>query len=226
MALEIKFAGNLLEHTSWRQVEETERIWRSSLQRNAVATVNATYKLGSELLTSGAAPNHVIRSLAYQALGKCRKSSGVPILYEWAVRKEKNHSHRIVICEALGNIGGISAVKALTQLATYKGYGASPMEKRDEYMAICSAFSALAKIASRADDNGAERAIKEIIKFAGDTRKLPNLPSIGEQALWYLQANLKSPSDSHSEKYWLNWRKKHLSLNADKYRIPIPENFE
>ncbi len=221
LIFENKFNYNVRHHKNWGRISEEEKIWRLKRQQYCKKLMASAYEFGMKTLESNSS-SVVLRSYAYKTLGNCRKKEAVFLLYDWAARKEKDRSLLPEVCDALGEIGGIEAAKALSQLANFKGYSSSVTEIQREYRSVFSAFSALGAIAKRPEDSGGIYALMELARHLNDKRKIPGLPSIKKQALWQLRYAFQEGRENINPKEWLKVRENYLrKTNKNKRRSVV-----
>ncbi|MHC4871582.1 MAG: hypothetical protein ACYTFY_07035 [Planctomycetota bacterium] len=217
---EKEFKYNVRKHTSWHRIAEEEKIWRLERQQNCKNLISKALVFGTNILNSGkSSPS--LRKYGYKILGHCRNSKVIHLLYDWAVRKETNRSLLTDICEALGEIGGTEGVKALAQLASYKGYSSSVAHLQREYRSVFTAFTALGTIAKRPADPGGKLATLELTTHLNDKRSIPGLPSIKKQALWQLRYSFQEGRRNLSPEEWLLTREEYLKRKNENKRVSV-----
>ena len=115
---------------------------------------------------------------------------------------------------------GWGCVAILSRQTVYKGYGATPTEREEEYRIVVSAIQALGKIASRPGDAGSAVAAQELARLLVDDRTVGNLPSFHTQAKDTLTQVLGPlPAD----KTWAQWHAQYCAANKDRLRAAVPE---
>lgn len=214
------YKGNIRFHQTWKEISEEERIWRIQRHQECKNLIKNAFAFANGILNSES-KNESLRKYAYMILGFSKKKESVPLLYDWAARKEPDRALLTEICEALGEIGGIAAVKALGQLSNYKGYSSSVTQLQREYRSVFTAFNALGVIARKPYDKGRKHAVIELSRHLNDKRSIPGLPSIRNQALWQLQFSFQEGRNDLTPEQWLIVQEEYLKKKSGKKLLSI-----